>query len=115
MAKPEAVSENGAVPEKKPVRPFDGAENAKKFRDQFDKVKDGSGKSQVSIPGTRRSVAMTKVEADGKTVSIWTGTDTAGSPDFVVVNPPTDIVGTNNQLIEDPLTAIALLIDGATK
>lgn len=115
MPQPESLPEEAVVPEKKPVLPFDGAANAKKFHDAFTELKTQNDKAQVSVPGTRRSVEFTKVVVDDKKLSIWVGGDTDKEPDFVVVNPPIETLNSAGALVEDPLTAIALIIDGATK
>jgi hypothetical protein len=115
MAKPESLPENAATPEQKPVRPFNGAENAKKVHEAWGKLKKTDDQGLVSIPGSRRSVKFSKVLVEDKKLSIWVGDDTDREPDFVVVNPPTESYNAEGVLIEDPLTAIALLIDGATK
>lgn len=115
MAQPTSLPNEAVVPEKKPVLPFDGAANAKKFHDAWGKLKKTDDKARVSLPGTRRSVEFVKVEVADKKVSIWTGDATDREPDFVVVNPPTEVRNSEGALVEDPLTAIALIIDGATK
>jgi hypothetical protein len=115
VAKPEKLPEGAAVPEKKPVLPFNGAENARKFHEAFKELKTKNDKAQVGVPGSRRSIEFTKVDVDDKKLSIWIGEDTDKEPDFVVVNPPTEIKNSAGALVEDPLTAIALIIDGATK
>lgn len=115
MAKPEKKPEGEVVPEKKPVLPFDGAKNARKFHDAFTELKTKNSKAEVGVPGSRRSIKFAKVEVDDKNVSIWVGEDTERPADFVIVNPPTEIKNSAGALVEDPLTAIALIIDGATK
>jgi hypothetical protein len=115
MARPDNLPENAVVPEKKPVPAFDGAANAKKFHDAFTKLKSDNGRAQVNVPGSRRSVDFTKVNVADKKLSIWIGENTDKEPDFVVVNPPIEIKDSAGNLVEEPLTAIALIIDGATK
>jgi hypothetical protein len=101
-----------------PVRPS-GADNAQQFHDEYTKKVEELGNGDqvnVSIPGTRRAVTFSKVNVDGNRLYIWNGSDTTGPADFVIVNPPnetTDVA--TNATTEDPLTAVALILDGATQ
>jgi len=119
VVKPTQAPNDGKGPEKKEesssARPVDGAANAKKFKDSWAKHKSTDSTGRVSVPGSNRSVDLTKVETDNEKVSIWTSSNPSGAPDFVIVNPPTEVYNAAGNLIEDPLTAIALIIDGATK
>lgn len=93
-----------------PVLPdvaVDHKANAKKFKDEWLKLKENDERGRTSIPGTRRSVEFTHVEVTDNVVSIWTSSDKSLSPDFVIVNPPISADS-------DPLTDIAIVIDGAS-
>lgn len=115
MAKPESLPEEAVVPEKKPVLPFDGAANASKLHGAWKNLKKNDVQGRVNIPGTRRSVKFSKVDATDNKLSIWATDDTTREPDFVIVNPPTEFTTADGTSTDDPLTAIALIIDGATK
>jgi hypothetical protein len=99
----------------KPDKVVDNIANAKKVKSKWDDLKKVDGKGYVHIPGTKRSVEMKNVEIDGNKVSVWTSTDTSLPPDFVIVNGPTEVLNEHGIIIEDPLTAIALAIDGVSK
>jgi len=101
-----------------PVRPS-GAENAQSFHAEYTKKAEELGNGDqvsVNIPGTRRAVTFSKVDVDQNRLYIWNGTDTSGPADFVIVNPPTETTDVaTNATTEDPLTAVALILDGASQ
>lgn len=100
------------MPSRKPV---DGAAAAASFKARWSESKKKSGLGDLPVPGGKRAIQVSKVEAEGNKVSIWLTTDPTLSPDFVIVNPPTEVFNSEGVLIEDPLSAIAFLIDGASK
>ena len=85
--------------------PVSGAESAASFKSEWAKLKGGKEGTYTSVPGTGRNVRMSKVEASDNVLSIWISDDTSGSPDFVIVNPPSD----------NAMTTIATVIDGAAQ
>jgi hypothetical protein len=112
----EVVPTEAPAPKKdKEPKVVDNVANAKKVKDGWDKMQKVNGKGSVHLPGTRRSVEMKNVVVEGNKVSVWTSSDTSLPPDFVVVNGPTEVLNEHGILIEDPLTALALAIDGVTK
>ena len=101
-----------------PVTPdvaVDNKANAAKFREKWAERRDSDGKTRVSLPGTRRSVEMSHVEVADNVISVWTSSEKTASPDFVLVNAPTEVSNANGIFVEDHLTAIAIAIDGAKK
>lgn len=109
----------GSVPEKEPKGPKepkveDFTANAKKFKEKWDVLKKGDDLGRTAIPGTRRSIQLSNVEVSNNKISVWTSTDKSQAPDFVIVNPPTTVINESGVEIEDPLTAIAIAIDGAS-
>jgi hypothetical protein len=114
MAQP---TETRSTPEKpEPSRkPFDGAANAQSFKDKWEALKATTGLGDLRVPGTVRYVSVSKVEALNNKVSIWISTDHTLPPDFVIVNLPTEVVNSEGELVDDPIAAVALVIDGASK
>jgi hypothetical protein len=117
MAKTEntPVEEPKAPKAPKPDKVIDNKANAQKVKAKWDDLKKDDGKGRVSLPGTRRSVEFNHIEVVDNKISVWTSTDKSGAPDFVIVNGPTEVLNEYGILVEDPLTAIALAIDGVTK
>lgn len=105
----------GKLPDVVPAKVVDHTKNAKAFKDEWDKRKKVMSKVSVSLPGTRRSVDMSNVEVSDNVISIWTSSDSTLPPDFVFVNAPTSVLNEHGIIVEDQMTAIALVIDGATQ
>lgn len=103
------------MPEAVPAKVVDTIANAKAFKAKWDKLKAGDPSGSVAIPGARRSVEMRHVEVDKNVISVWTSSDKSLAPDFVLVNAPIEVRAGDGTTVEDPMTAIALAIDGATK
>lgn len=70
---------------------------------------------QTAIPvhGAYETLMFNRVETSGNTVSVWVGENSTESPDYIIVNPPTDIILSNNETKTDPIAAIAVAINGA--
>lgn len=83
----------------------DGAQNAADLLAQWTDLRSADTGTFVDVPGTNNTVQFADMQVDGNKVSIWTSSDSGLPPDFVVVNPPASA---------DPLTAIAIAIDGAS-
>lgn len=96
-------------------KPVDNVANARAFKDEWTKQSNRGQSVRVSLPGTRKSVEMNHVEVKDNVISVWTSTDPSLAPDFVLVNAPTEVMNEHGIMVEDPMTAIALAIDGATK
>lgn len=78
----------------------------------------GGGSSTVSVPvyGQQTSnVRITEIQTSGNTVSVWTSGDPSLPPDFVIVNPPTNVATSATESFSDPLGALAVIIDGASQ
>jgi hypothetical protein len=101
--------------EPKPDKVVDNKANAQKVKSKWDDLKKEDGKGRVHLPGTRKSVEMNHIEVVDNKVSVWTSTDKSGAPDFVIVNGPTEVLNEYGILVEDPLTAIAIAIDGVSE
>lgn len=69
----------------------------------------------VGVPGTHDVINFTRIKQDGTTVSIWVDGNTQERPDYIIVNPPTEIVNASGESEKDPLGAIALAIYGAKR
>ena len=98
-----------------PERVVDNKANAAKFKQKWDDLKKQDKEARVHLPGTRKSIRFSHVEVVDNRISVWTSSDSNLPPDFVIVNGPTEVVNEHGIIIEDPLTAIAIAIDGATK
>lgn len=76
------------------------------------------GTSTVSVPVYGQqgaNVQITEIQTSGNVVSIWTSSDTTLPPDFVIVNPPTQVATSATESFSDPLGALAVIIDGASQ
>lgn len=82
---------------------------------EWAKLHNESGKMAVSVPGSAASVGISRIDVVDNVVSVWTSEDTTLPPDYVIVNPPTAVFIDKNTSIEDPLGAIAHIINGAKK
>lgn len=103
------------LPDVVPAVAVDNVANAKAFQNEWQsRQEDGNPTVSVSLPGTNRSVDMGHVEVTANVISVWTSTDHTLPPDFVLVNAPTSVPNDHGIMVEDPMTAIALAIDGAT-
>lgn len=69
----------------------------------------------VAVPGSYDSVHINRLERTGTTYRVWVNGNTQASPDFVIVNPPTQIINNLGKIEENPLGAIALAIYGAMR
>lgn len=84
--------------------------NAQKVADAWE-----AGGGPIALPGTGRALVIHKLVVEGAKISVWTSDFIDGSPDFVLVNVPIEVPNSNGIMVEDPLTAIATVIDGATQ
>lgn len=73
------------------------------------------GSAIVPVYGTKDTVTITHLERDGNVVKVWTDGNIEVSPDYVIVNPPTEIITGPETTIEDPLGAIVQAIHGANR
>jgi len=113
---------NEHIPVREPASPvtpqkpvLDGAKQA---ADQWARESKGSkdageSKHAVKIPGADGYVFIAKLEYEGNKVSVWTSSDTNLPPDFVIVNPPTQVFSSKDNIVENPLGVIAHTINGA--
>lgn len=115
MGKPASTPVGPGKPDQPgPIDPTDGP---KKVKDAWAKsrVTTGKGKQPVAVPGSKASVDISKITTSGNVVSVWTSDDTTTPPDYVIVNPPTAVYLDSQTTVEDPLGAIAYIINGAAK
>lgn len=113
--KPDVANERGPVSD----TPADKGrevvtDGAKRAKAQWDK-ETGGRKSSIIVPGSNDSVDIAKLTYEGNKVSVWTTSDTSLPPDFVIVNPPTQVYIDKDNVVENPLGVIAHAINGATK
>lgn len=123
MAKEETAPKAKVAPDAEIIRPVSGkpakadapvTDGAKRAKDQWDK-ETGGRKSSIIVPGSNDSVDIAKLTYEGNKVSVWTTSDTSLPPDFVIVNPPTQVYIDKDNVVENPLGVIAHAINGATK
>lgn len=94
--------------------PKDKNDGPARVKKEWDEKHAGKGKQAISIPGSESAVSFTRMDVEGNKVSIWTSEDTTTAPQFVIVNPPTAVFIGKDNVIEDPLGAIAHIINGAS-
>lgn len=113
-----AIPENTNVPERvtPPAKaPIDKNAGPGRVKAAWAKENVGTGKQAVAVPGSAAAVEISKIDVVDNVVSVWTSEDTTLPPDYVIVNPPTAVFIDKNTSIEDPLGAIAHIINGAKK
>lgn len=71
--------------------------------------------ASVGIPGTSAVLRIKRLTVEKNVVSVWTNSSTQDAPDYVLVNPPTEVQVGPNTFVEDPLGAIAQAIHGAAR
>ena len=115
------------LPSGKDVRPvpkgsnLTGKEAAALVKSQWDEraavlPKDRkSFKVSVAIPRTTDSLAVSNLDIEDNVVKVWLNDNISGEPDYVIVNPPTEVVTSQNVTVTDPLGAIAQVINGVQK
>lgn len=114
-------SNNEHIPAREPASPpqkpvLDGAKQAADQWARESKASKDAGveKHAVKIPGGEGYVFIAKLEYEGNKVSVWTSSDTSLAPDFVIVNPPTQVFLSKDNIVENPLGVIAHTINGAS-
>ncbi len=117
MGKPDNITDVAKAERPTPPVPthIDKNEGPGRVKAAWAKEYAGVGKQAVAIPGSASSVSISKIEVADNVVSVWTSEDTNLPPEYVIVNPPTAIYVDKNTSIEDPLGAIAHIINGAKK
>lgn len=83
--------------------------------DAWAKKSSVDGPVGLPVHGKFENVRVADMVTDGNTVSIWLEFNQTAQPDFVIVNPPTAIGISPTESIADPLGALAVIIDGASK
>lgn len=69
----------------------------------------------ITVPGTFEDLSFDKLTTEENRVSVWINGSESESPDFVIVNPPTEVALPRADTVYDPIGAIAVSIQGALK
>lgn len=88
------------------------ASQTQMVQDAWDGVFKGDPVS-VTVPGAFEDIVFEKLTTESNRVSVWVSGSTSESPDFVIVNPPTEVAVTSSESESNPLGAIAVSIQGA--
>lgn len=95
------------------TQPTDGVQQ---IQDAWTSASDGTSAVSVPVYGQQNSnVTIASLQTSGNVVSVWTSTDPSLPPDFVIVNPPTQVATSATEAFSDPLGALAVIIDGASQ
>lgn len=71
--------------------------------------------ASVGVPGSDAVLHIKRLTVEKNVVSVWTNSSTQDAPDYILVNPPTEVQVGPNTFVEDPLGAIAQAIHGAAR
>lgn len=90
------------------------SEQTQLVQEAWDEVFHGEPVS-VTVPGTFEDITFDKLTTEENRVSVWVNGSTSESPDFVIVNPPTEVALPRTDTVFDPIGAVAVSIQGALK
>lgn len=89
--------------------------NPEIIQSAYEEALAGADNVPVSRPGLP-DVVLTGIEIDSEhnAVRVWTTADGGAAPDYVIVNPPVQVVS-RGVVIDDPLGAVAVAITGDSR
>lgn len=92
-------------------------EHVERVKKDWDKKQkdNGTGRVSANVPGTKRTVTFNQVIFEENRVCVWTSDDLEADPDYIIVEPPTSYRDRQGNVVEDPMTTLAIAIDGATR